>query len=644
MKMESVRIQNFRSFDDRTIPFGDYTCLIGPNGAGKSNVLCALNVFFRESEGSATDLSTLSEEDFHHKNTDDPITITVIFTDLNEDAQNEFSDYYRQGKLVVSAVAVYDKATHKAEVKQYGQRLGVEAFKPFFKALGDNAKVSELKTLYENIRIMLPELPGSGTKESMVQALRKYESDHPDKLVLIPSEDQFYGVSKGANRIEKYLQWIYIPAVKRATDEQVEGKNTALGKLLARTVRAKINFAERLKTLRTDTQKQYQSLLDDNQNALNDISAALSKRLAEWSHPEATLRLQWQQDPDKSVRLDEPWAHIVVSEGAFEGELSRFGHGFQRSYLLALLQELSGTDDSGGPRLILGCEEPELYQHPPQARHLFNVLRKLSQVNSQIVLCTHSPYFVSGEGFEDVRLIRQESKCSSATWTTHQEVASRIAEATGESPLKPTGSLAKIHQSLQPSLSEMFFTPRLILVEGVEDLAYITTYFHLLDLWDEYRRSGCHIVPAGLKSSMVQAIAIARNLTIPMFVVFDSDADKPDNGQGRRAKHEKDNKAILQLCNVKDPDPLPTNTFWGNCIVMWSSEIGSVVEADIGKEPWKRYREEADKMYGHAGNMHKNMLYIGTVLALAWDDGKKSASLEKLCKELLKFGKEQTIS
>src|SRR5256885_48119 len=32
-----------------------------------------------------------------------------------------------------------------------------------------------------------------------------------------------------------------------------------------------------------------------------------------------------------------------------------------------LLQKLSGSDDSGGPRLILSCEEPELYQHPPQA-------------------------------------------------------------------------------------------------------------------------------------------------------------------------------------------------------------------------------------------------------------------------------------
>jgi predicted ATP-dependent endonuclease of OLD family len=42
MKIESVRIKNFRSFADETIPFNDYTCLVGPNGAGKSTIPCAL--------------------------------------------------------------------------------------------------------------------------------------------------------------------------------------------------------------------------------------------------------------------------------------------------------------------------------------------------------------------------------------------------------------------------------------------------------------------------------------------------------------------------------------------------------------------------------------------------------------------------
>ncbi|MGD9653313.1 MAG: AAA family ATPase, partial [Candidatus Dadabacteria bacterium] len=66
MKLESLRIQNFRAIDDETIHFDDYTCLIGANGCGKSTVLCALNIFFRETSGSSLNLINLEKEDFHN--------------------------------------------------------------------------------------------------------------------------------------------------------------------------------------------------------------------------------------------------------------------------------------------------------------------------------------------------------------------------------------------------------------------------------------------------------------------------------------------------------------------------------------------------------------------------------------------------
>jgi len=74
-----------------------YACLVGPNGAGKSTVLTALNVFFRETENLPTDLSQPTEEDFHCKNTSVPISITVKFDDLSDEAQEDFPDYVRQG-------------------------------------------------------------------------------------------------------------------------------------------------------------------------------------------------------------------------------------------------------------------------------------------------------------------------------------------------------------------------------------------------------------------------------------------------------------------------------------------------------------------------------------------------------------------
>ena len=93
MKIASIRIQNLRSFADETIPLNDYTCLVGPNGSGKSTVFCALNIFFRETDNVSTDLIQLDREDFHYQNTNEPIRITVTFTDLNEEAQKkDFAD------------------------------------------------------------------------------------------------------------------------------------------------------------------------------------------------------------------------------------------------------------------------------------------------------------------------------------------------------------------------------------------------------------------------------------------------------------------------------------------------------------------------------------------------------------------------
>ena len=61
----------------------------------------------------------------------------------------------------------------------------------------------------------------------MVTALRDFEAARPEECELIPSEDQFYGFSRGANRLAKHVQWVYVPAVKEATSEQVEARNSA---------------------------------------------------------------------------------------------------------------------------------------------------------------------------------------------------------------------------------------------------------------------------------------------------------------------------------------------------------------------------------------------------------------------------------
>jgi len=605
-------------------------------------VLCALNIFFREVENASTDMATLTIEDFHCKDVSEAIEVTVTFVDLSDAAKEDFGHYFRQDQLIVTAKGEYDEATKSAEVKQYGQRLGLATFMDFFKLESKGALVKELQAKYLELKELHPDLPTASTKPAMIQGLRSYESARPEQCVLIPSEEEFYGVSKGANRMNKYVQWVYVPAVKDPTQEQSEAKNTALGKLLARTVRSKVNFQESVRSLLADTRQRYEALLTENQPALNEISATLGKRLTEWAHPDATLRLTWQQDPNSSVKVAEPFAKIIAGESSFEGDLVRFGHGFQRSYLLALLQELAGADDVTAPCLLLGIEEPELYQHPPQARHLAGTLVKLSAGNAQVMLTTHSPYFVSGEYFESVRMVRRNvtTKRTGVRMTKLVDVATKYAGATAAKLVKPVGAMAKIHQALQPGLNEMFFTQRLILVEGLEDLAYLMSWLTLSDRMEEFRRLGGHIVPVHGKSELLRPLIIAQALGIPVYVLFDADGDKLEKDAWKK-DHTRDNLGLLKLLGGDEAQVFPSTVYHGSNWTIFPADLGAAVDAEIvaslGQEGFNKIKNESLGAFENEKGLGKNYLQIGTKLAKTFDAGCKPQSLDELCSRLLSF-------
>ena len=647
MQIKSVRIKNLRAYADETIHLDAYTCLVGANGAGKSTVLCALNIFFRETESAATNLSNLDKEDFHKGDTATPIEITVTFSGLSENAKADFSEYYRQETLIVTARADFDPQTGFAAVKQYGSRLVMADFAPYFRLLGDGAKVADLQAQYNLIRDKYNDLPAVKVKDTMTTSLREYEAERPEECVLFPSEDQFYGVSQGQGHLRKYLQWVYVPAVKDAAGEQAESKNTALGRLLARTVRAQVNFNEKLKTLRGEAEEKYREMLAAEQGVLDKMSQGLQERLAEWSHPEATAKLMWHQDPKTSVRIEEPMARLLAGDGEFEGSIARFGHGLQRSYIIALLQGLVATDDKDSPRLVLGCEEPELYQHPPQARHLATVLQSLSDQNSQVIVSTHSPYFVDGTGFERIRVVRKLRDEGRATVRscTIDDLGKVYASVTGDPHIAHDGVLAKLHQVMQPHLSEMFFTPKLVLVEGLEDAAYINAWLVLSGRWEAFRARSAHIVAVNGKSELIRPAIIAAKMEIPAFLIFDCDADKlthknSDAEKSIRVAHERDNKALFALAGKPDHEPFPAVPVWGDNIAAWPHDLGQSVEVDA-KDHWQTAGSTASAAFGGVGGLKKNTLHIGARLKELQRLGANTGTLDQLCEAIVLFASQR---
>jgi putative ATP-dependent endonuclease of OLD family len=639
MKIKAVRIEGFRSFQDEIIALSRYTCLVGPNGAGKSTVLAALNVFFRD-QSSATDTSKLADEDYFSKNTANPVRITVTFDDLGVTAQSALADYVRLGELVVTAEATFDPLSGFGQVRHFGQRMGMAEFRSFFEAEKGGARVADLSEIFVGIREKFTDLNNVRTKELMASALRSYEADHPGLCALIPSEDQFYGLNS-TGKLAAFVQWVYVPAVKDASEEGLEGRNTALAKLIASAVRTRTNFDADLATLKSETLAKYRGLLDRNQEGLSELGEALQRRLEAWAHPDVQLGIAWLSDENKAVVLQPPVAGIKTGDGDFLGSLARMGHGLQRSYLLALLQELAGSEAIDAPTLILGCEEPELYQHPRQARHLADVFAELSNSNNQILVTSHSPLFVSGEGFENTRLVRRTGAGSSVRSLTSVELCARIRASMDEDPARSTqGLIAKIHQALQPNIAEMFFARVPVLVEGLEDVSYITTQLHLSNLWTQFRRLGCHLVAVNGKDKLIQPLAIATQLGIPVFVVFDADehTQRPDH----RIKHERDNKTLISLLGAS-VDPFPSEHVWGKDHAIWDTELTLVVKGDFGGD-YDRFANAARQHYAQEGGLEKNDLFIADWVSAAYQEGFRSPSLKKLAESILTFAGEGAAS
>lgn len=639
MKIKNIRIENFRSFQDETVHLNRYSCFVGPNGTGKSTVLAALNVFFQERAASTTDVSKLTDEDYFGKNTANPVRITITFDELSPAAQTELTAYVRQDALVVTVEAVFDPATGLGQVRHFGQRLGMEAFRPFFNADKAGAKAGELNPVYEGLRAQFADLPNPRSKDDKIAALRQYEADHRDQCVLIPSADDFYGVNS-TGKLAAFVQWVYVPAVKDAGEEGQEAKNTALGKLIARAVRTRTNFDAELEELKAATLTRYRELLDKNQASLTEISQALQRRLESWAHPNVRLGMEWLSDPAKSVSLQQPVAGIKTGEGDFLGSLERMGHGLQRSYLLALLQELAASEAPDAPTLILGCEEPELYQHPPQARHLADVFGQLTDGNSnnQVLVTTHSPLFVSGDGFENTRLVRRPNTNAGSIVKalTFANLCVRIRNALGEDDLRPiAGLVAKIHQALQPGIAEMLFARMPVLVEGLEDVSYITTELHLSGQWNEFRRLGCHLIPVNGKDKLIQPLAIAIELGLPVFVVFDADGDT--QRADHRIKHERDNRALISLLGAAHA-PFPASNILQPSHAIWQTNLGDAVKADFGVA-YEHLANDARARYANEGGLEKHDLFIAEWVSAGRAEGLASASLAQLSTAILDFAR-----
>lgn len=639
MVIELIRVQNFRCIKNEELPCEKLTALVGPNGSGKSSFLQALNVFFNPN-------AKCTEDDFYDRDTTQDIIIGITFSDLSIKEREKFGKRLRDEKLAVEKVLQWSSG--KLDQKYYGTNLRNPDFEPFRSASGPQIKAEYTKLKQDKYE----SLSSYTRKDSAEKELQEWEEAHPDECLDQREEVQFFGYKEvGLANIEQYTRFIFVPAVRDASEDATDASGTPLMEIMDLLVRSVLEQREEIVELQERTLRQYREIVDpDKLGELQDLEQGLNDTLQTYI-PDAGIKLSWRQS---DIDIPMPKADIKLLEHNYLSSVERSGHGLQRAFILTLLQHLAlaqsttpdmaeeGTETGEhetqdhkltSPNLIIAIEEPELYQHPCRQRHLSKILHNLTEAATgasvQIIYSTHSPLFIDLARFDSIRILRKaenkqpgKPRHTNVTYATFDQVVKRLEEIDKKSPGTYTRSQleARSLTLMTPLMNEGFFADLAVLVEGEGDRVAILTVAE--EMQHDLDGMGVSIIPCMSKSNLCKPAAIFYYLAVPFYIIWDSDHHKHP-----RTNH-KDNHKLLRCCDqgVEDwPDNICDR------FACFKESLNRKLRTEIGATLYDGVVARCKNSLNLKGrDVEKHPQVIREIITEAYQQRKRSESLESI--------------
>lgn len=656
MILESIRVRNFRSILDETLYFESLTALVGSNGSGKSSFLRGLQLFYESSP-------RIEIDDFYNRDTTAEIIITVTFRDLSPEAKTQFSSYMQGDKLTVERVFVWDNG--KVTWKYYGSTLQNPAFQEIRDALAIRDRGKSVREAYERVRTQADfgSLPPWSTLAAVPNNLKQWEAEHPDCCTRQRDDGQFFGFKEVAQGyLGRFTHFIFIPAVRDASDDSAEGRGSVLTELMDLVVRNALSTNSDLASFKREVQERYSEIIDPaSRIELTSLADRMTRTLKTFV-PDSDVRVDLQWLPSPEINIPLPQADVKIVEDGYSSVVSRTGHGLQRAFILTILQHLAlaqsamTVDEPSGkqnqakqeirlPDLVLAIEEPELYQHPNRQRHLAKILSHLASgkipgvaERTQVVYSTHSPLFVGIDRVDQIRLFRKTSyapdkpKVTRVISTNLDKVAETIWEADGKPSQQYTGEtlLPRLQTIMTPWMSEGFFAEVVVLVEGEDDRAAIlgvaTAMGHDLE------SKGISVIPCIGKSSLDRPATLFRHLGIPVYVVWDSD-------KGEKKAKPEDNHRLLRLMG-QTPEDWPCQV--SEQFACFECNLERTLQDEIGNAEFEQWLQECQERFCIPEKRHatKNPVVVAEVIRIAQQHGRSSVTLENIVNKILAMKRE----
>lgn len=652
MLISSIHVRNFRSVRDETISFRDLTVMVGPNGAGKSTILKAIDWFYSTAE-------VVTEDDFFNGNTDEEIVISITYRDLDAEAKDKFQKYLTGDEtLRIEKVIKWDIESNKKLSSTYH---GTLPRNPDFARIRENLRTgdrgAQSRKFLDELREsgQYPDLPAWTTISGTEEALKEWEENHSEFCQLSRDDGQFFGFRNVAEGyIGQFTSCLYVPAVRDATDDAEEGKNSVFTELMDLVVRNVLSKKSALQELREEIQEKYENLMSmANLPEVGNLATQLSETLQAFV-PTAEVQLEWL--PLSELSLPNPRAKMQLVEDGYPSPVDRCGHGLQRAFIFTMLQHLalaqtsdmSDDDETEDkveeirklPSLILIIEEPELYQHPNRQRHFAKILSDLATGatpgvadKTQVIYSSHSPYFVGIDRVDEIRVLKKLDfvdglpKETKVVHTSLEDVASELWRHDGEPEDVYTAETLtpRLTSIMTPRVNEGFFADLAVLVEGEDDYSALMGMAKVMGV--ELESYGVSIIPCGGKNNLDRPSVIFRQLGISTYIIWDSDKDMSDG----RAE---DNHALMRLAGFEEIQDWPSGIF--DSCACFQVDLEDSMKNDIGHEKYDEYLCACKEKYSIRKHKHakKNPNVVRDMIEMATADELAFTSLQNILEKI----------
>ncbi len=460
IRINCIRIAGFRGIQNMEMTLSRVTILTGPNNSGKTSVLKALQLAL------GNYIQYLSEEDFfidQHDNRTKEITIDVKFVPFDSDKPvKNFNEQWTSA---------------------WGDKIKPDINGNAFVAVRTKVRPDEIKGGFELSRYIMQKWP-------KFDIWQKEKINEKDKMKSRITGVDFISVES-----------------KRDIYDELKTKNSFVGRVLSDIQYDKTDMEEIEKQIQSVNQKAVQkstSLKDFKQNLQKLNKAFQGKGEVEVNPFPKKIR-----DLTKhfSIHFGDKNAGMFSMEYHGMGTRSWASMLTVQAFIDSAIKKHEKELEPFFP--VFSAEEPEAHLHPNAQKSLYH---QLINTEGQIIISTHSPYFISVADISGIRSL----------WKTKFNViANDISKNLSSLEVK------KIKREIMSRRGDILFAHSWILCEGITEEQIIPAMF---ELWEEEEQTlfdlGVSCIGIGGHGHYGPFLKLAHNTGISAYIISDNDTKK----------------------------------------------------------------------------------------------------------------------